>query len=83
MCVICIDYQKQLLTADEARWNMREMNLPLEHQREIESMIEERELVEKLAAAPARYTFKVDVGSVPSEKVEAFLREAKRRINRP
>ena len=80
MCIICVDYQKQLLTAAEARRNMVEMVLEPGHREEIERLIEDRELVEALAAAPARYTFQVDVGSVPPEKAAAFLREVKERM---
>lgn len=39
MCIICVDYQKQLLTVDEARRNMREMVLDPEHELEIEIML--------------------------------------------
>lgn len=80
MCMICVDFQKGLLTADEARRNMGEMVISDEHRDEIEIMIEDRELTEQIAKAPARYTFKVDVGSVPPEKAGAFLRDAKRRM---
>ena len=80
MCLICVDYQKGLLTAAEARRNIGEMVISDEHRDEIEIMIEDRELTEQIAKAPARYTFKIDVGSVSPEEAEAFLREAKMRI---
>ena len=80
MCIICVDFQKQLLTANEARRNMGEMDITPEHRKEIEVLIEDRELVEAITAAPARYTFKVDVGSVPPWTAAAFLREAKKRL---
>jgi hypothetical protein len=80
MCIICVDYQKQLITAAEARRNMGEMDLTPEHREEVERLIEDREVVEAISKAPARYSFKVDVGSVPTEKAEAFLREAKRNL---
>lgn len=41
MCIICIDYQKQILSADEARRNMGEMVIDPEHRLEIELMLEE------------------------------------------
>ena len=83
MCIICVDYQKQLITADEARRNMTEMVVDPEHEIEIETMLregEDRAAIEKIANAPARYSFKVDVGDIPPGKTEAFLREAKRRL---
>jgi len=85
--MICIDYQKQILTASEARRNADETITDLRHLFELESLIEEterlkedRDLVERITNAPARYSFKVDVGNVPPENVEAFLREAKTRM---
>jgi len=80
MCIICVDFQKQLLTANEARRNMGEMDITPEHRKEIEVLIEDRELVEAITAAPARYSFQIDVGSVPPEKAAAFLREVKERM---
>lgn len=80
MCIICVDFQKQLITADEARRNMGEMALTPEHREEIRVMIEDRELVEKVAATPARYSFYVDASSVAPEKVEAYLRDARNRL---
>lgn len=80
MCIICVEYQKGLLTAGEALRNMGEMAIEPEHREEINRMIEDRELVEKITTAPARYAFKVDVGSVPPEKAEAYLREVKSRM---
>lgn len=43
MCIICVDYQKQLITAAEARRNMGEMVIEPEHLEEIELMLEEDE----------------------------------------
>ena len=40
MCIICVDYQKQLLTADEAWSNVGEMVIEPEHQLEIMLMLE-------------------------------------------
>jgi hypothetical protein len=40
MCIICVDYQKQLLTADEAWRNVSEMVIDPEHQLEIMLMLE-------------------------------------------
>jgi len=67
MCIICVDYQKQLLTAAEARRNMVEMVLEPGHREEIERLIEDRERVEAISKAPARYSFKVAVLSEPTE----------------
>ena len=41
MCIICVDYQKQLLSAAEARRNMGEMVIDPEHREEIERLLEE------------------------------------------
>jgi len=78
MCIICVDYQKQLLTATEARRNMGEMVIDRGHKLEILLMLEEDEMdklivggnlpTKKICDAPARYAFTVDVGSVPPRK---------------
>jgi hypothetical protein len=47
MCIICVDFQKQSITASEARRNMGEMVIDREHQLEIELMLEQDKL-EKL-----------------------------------
>jgi hypothetical protein len=39
MCIICIDYQKQLITVTEARRNMGEMVIDPDHEIEIEMML--------------------------------------------
>ena len=80
MCIICVDYQKQLLTADEARWNMREMGITPVHREEIEVMIEDRELVEKITTAPARFTFNINVGAKTPEAALTYIKEVKRRL---
>lgn len=41
MCIICVDFQKQLLTASEARRNAREMIDDLGHLYELEALIKE------------------------------------------
>lgn len=43
MCIICIDYQKKLITANEARWNMGEMVIDPAHRAEIERLLEEED----------------------------------------
>ena len=43
MCMICVDYQKQLITATEARRNLGEMVLDPEHREEIEALLAETE----------------------------------------
>jgi hypothetical protein len=44
MCIICIDYQKGLLTIAEARRNLGEMaEIDFEHFMEIEEMLSEDE----------------------------------------
>ena len=87
MCIICVDFQKQLITADEARWNMREMDLTPEHREEVEALIseservlEDQELVKSITDAPARYTYYVDVGKQSPEQAMKYLRGVKRRI---
>lgn len=83
MCMICVDYQKQLLTYNEAQRNLREMTLDPEHRIEVLLMLEEGRIAELTAKGllpEPRYTFKVDVSGVPTEKAEAFLREVKKRM---
>ena len=80
MCIICVDFQKQLLTPTEARRNMGEMVIDKAHKLEILLMLEDAELIKKISDAPARYAFNIDVGNVPDGKVENFLREAKRQL---
>ena len=41
MCIICVEYQKQLLSVDEARRNMGEMVIDPAHREEIEKLLEE------------------------------------------
>ena len=41
MCIICIDYQKQLISAAEARRNMGEMVIDPEHKKEIEDLLDQ------------------------------------------
>jgi len=41
---------------------------------------EDAEIIRRLINAPARYSFYIDVGSVPPGKVDAFLKEAKQRL---
>lgn len=41
---------------------------------------EEREPIERLSKAPARYSYMVDVGKVEPGEVEAFLRKAKKKL---
>ena len=43
MCMICVDYQKQLLSAAEVRRNMGEMVIDPEHREEIEKLLEEND----------------------------------------
>lgn len=43
MCIICIDYQKHLITAAEARRNLGEIVVSLEHLLEIEDMLDQEE----------------------------------------
>jgi len=50
MCIICVDYQKQLLTADEAWRNMGEMVIDPEHRIEIGLMLE-KDKMKKLSDA--------------------------------
>jgi len=45
MCLICVDYQKQLLSAAEVRRNMGEMVIDSEHREEIAAMLAEDELL--------------------------------------
>lgn len=40
MCIICIDYQKQLISAHEARRNLGEMVTDPVHRGEIEAMLD-------------------------------------------
>jgi len=90
MCIICVDFQKQLITPTEARRNMGEMVIDRGHKLEILLMLAEDEVdkliaggnlpTKKIGDAPARHAFTVDVGSVPPERAEAFLREVKRRM---
>ena len=39
MCIICVDYLKQTITAEEAWQNMGEMILDVEHREEIIFML--------------------------------------------
>jgi len=39
MCIICVDYAKQLLTASEARRNISEMVIDPQHRDEIEELL--------------------------------------------
>ena len=90
MCIICVDFQKQLITPTEARRNMGEMVIDKNHELEILLMLEEDEIgklvsgghlpTKKISDAPARYSFFVDVGSVTPEQTEAFLRKAKKSL---
>ena len=41
MCIICVDFQKQLLSVDEARRNLGEMVIEPEHREEIEKMLDD------------------------------------------
>ena len=50
MCIICIDYQKQLITADEAWHNATEMALDPEHRLEIMLMLEKDKMENLLSA---------------------------------
>ena len=43
MCIICIEYQKQLLTVAEARRNMGEMVISPKHKEELEALLEAEE----------------------------------------
>jgi hypothetical protein len=43
MCIICIDYQKRLISADEAWRNAGEVVTDLRHLFEIKAMIEKDE----------------------------------------
>jgi hypothetical protein len=45
MCIICVDFQKQLLTINEARGILSEMSSTIErkHLTEIKEMLEEAE----------------------------------------
>ena len=43
MCIICVDYQKQLISIHDVRRNMAEMDIDLKHKKEIELMILESE----------------------------------------
>ena len=43
MCIICVEYQKQLITGAEARHNMGEMVIDPEHREEIEKLLEEND----------------------------------------
>jgi len=43
MCIICVEYQKQLLSVAEARRNMGEMVIDPEHREEIEALLAEDE----------------------------------------
>lgn len=50
MCMICVDYQKGLLTASEAQRNMGEMVADSGHQEEIKNLIrdtEERRVIDE------------------------------------
>jgi hypothetical protein len=49
MCIICVDFQKQLISAHEARRNMGEMVLDPNHRLEIELMLE-KDKMEKLTS---------------------------------
>ena len=40
MCIICVDYQKQLLTVDEAWRNLCEIVIDDDHREEVEAMLE-------------------------------------------
>lgn len=42
MCVICVDYLKGLLTIEEARRNMYEMDIDVEHRVDIEVMFQDK-----------------------------------------
>ena len=44
MCIICVDFQKQLLSATEARRNMGEMVLDPDHREEIETLLDASEI---------------------------------------
>ena len=46
MCIICVDYNKQLITADEVRRNIGEMTLDRAHELEILLMLEKDKLDE-------------------------------------
>lgn len=43
MCIICIDFQKQLLTLSEARKNLSEMIVDRVHLQEINEMLDKAE----------------------------------------
>jgi hypothetical protein len=45
-------------------------------------MLEDSVMIYKLTRAPARYAFYVDVTDVPSDRVEGFLRKAKRDLKK-
>ena len=45
MCIICVEFQKERLTIDEARRNLGEMKESLgEHADEVEAMLREKEI---------------------------------------
>jgi len=50
MCIICIDYQKQLLTYAEAWRNLGEMVIDPAHRLEVQLMLE-KDKMEKLRGA--------------------------------
>ena len=41
---------------------------------------EDRERIERLSKAPARYSFYIDVGKVPPEDALAYLKKVKRKL---
>lgn len=57
--------------SDGARWIWKRLVL-----------LEDAMLIYKLTRAPARYAFYVDVTDVPSDRVESFLRKAKRDLKK-
>lgn len=44
MCIICIDFQKKLITANEARRNMGEMEIDPAHREELDKLLDEQDM---------------------------------------
>ena len=56
MCIICVDYQKQLITGAEAWRNLGEMVLEPEHRLEVQLMLEldRMEKLKRLGLLPTK-----------------------------
>ena len=87
MCMICVDYQKGLLTASAARRNAGEVISDLRHRFELEELIDkteraeiDRDLAQPVDDAPARYTFYVDVSEMAPDASLTYLNEVKKRF---